>query len=261
MKQKRAKSGSHTSPLLRGLSIFKCFNETNEALSVSDLAKMTGIPQPTVWRFCRTFRAAGYLTTDSDKPLFRPGLALLGLGFSAISHFDPDHHVRRYLVELASRFKVVAGITTREGLKMRILDRHQDVDAVLSYNSRIGATLPMATTASGWAYLASLEAVDRTKLVAQIAKQQPDLWKMALPSFTKALARYQREGIIVSAGPVERGLTTVAIPITSGNSAAATFPLYCSAISAALPADVIKRELAPMMKRFAEELRFVLPAT
>jgi len=81
---------------------------------------------------------------------------------------------------------------------------------------------------------------------------------MALPSFNKALARYQREGIIVSAGPIERGLTTVAIPIASGNSSA-IYPLYCSAISSALPADVIKRELAPMLKKIAGELRVALP--
>ena len=100
---------------------------------------------------------------------------------------------------------------------------------------------------------------DRARLVAQMAREQPDLWELALPSFTKALARYQREGVIVSSGAIERGLTTVAIPITSGNSAS-TYPLYCSAISSALPADVIKRELAPMMKKFAAELRVVLPA-
>jgi len=259
VKQKTRKSPLPSSPLLRGLSILKCFNETNAALSVTELARMTGIPQPTVWRFCQTFRSAGYLTTDSAKTLFRPGLALLGLGFSAINHFDPSQHVRRHLVALAGRFKLVAGLTSREGLGMRILDRHQDADAVLSYNARIGGILPMATTASGWAYLASLDSIDRARLVAQMAREQPDLWELALPSFTKALARYQREGIIVSSGAIERGLTTVAIPITSGNSAS-TYPLYCSAISSALPADLIKRELAPMMKKFAAELRVVLPA-
>ena len=259
MKQKSKKIGSPSSPLLRGLSILKCFDETNEALSVTELARRTGIPQPTVWRFCQTFRAGGYLTTDSDKTRFRPGLALLGLGFSAISHFDPSDHARRFLVELAGRFKVVAGITSREALRMRIVERHQDADAVLSYNSRIGATLPMATTASGWAYLAGLDAVSRARLIGEIANEQPDLWKMALPSFNKALARYQREGIIVSAGPIERGLTTVSIPVASGNSAT-IYPLYCSAISSALPGELIKRQLAPMMKKIAEELRVVLPA-
>jgi DNA-binding IclR family transcriptional regulator len=183
----------------------------------------------------------------------------LALGFSAINHFDPSQHVRRHLVALASRFKLVAGLTSRDGLAMRILDRHQDADAVLSYNARIGGILPMATTASGWAYLANLDATDRTRLVAQIAREQPDLWELALPSFTKALARYQRDGLIVSSGAIERGLTTVAIPITSRNSAS-VYPLYCSAISSALPADLIKRELVPMMKKSAQELSVVLPA-
>src|SRR5258707_14844933 len=115
---KARKSSSPSSPLLRGLSILKAFNESNAALSVTDIARMTGIPQPTVWRFCQTFRSGGYLTTDADKTRFRPGLALLGLGFAAISHFNPSDHARRYLVELAGRFKVVAGLTSREGLLM-----------------------------------------------------------------------------------------------------------------------------------------------
>ena len=181
----------------------------------------------------------------------------MALGFSAINHFDPSQHVRRHLVALSSRFKLVAGLTSRDGLGMRILDRHQDARRSPVRITRGSAgTLPMATTASGWAYLASLDAADRTRLVAQIAREQPDLWELALPSFNKALARYQREGIIVSSGAIERGLTTVAIPITSGNSASA-YPLYCSAISSALPADLIKRELAPMMKQSAQELRAV----
>jgi len=254
VKQKAGTTVLPSSPLLRGLSILKCLSESSAALSVSELAKRTGIPQPTVWRFCQSFRSAGYLTTDSDKNLLRPGPALLALGFSAINHFDPSQNVRHHLVALASRFKLVAGLTSRDGLVMRILD-----SAVLSYNARIGGVLPMATTASGWAYLASLEAADRTRLVAQIAREQPDLWELALPSFSTALARYRREGVIVSSGAIERGLTTVAIPVSSGNSAS-VYPLYCSAISSALPADLIKRELVPMMKQSAQELRIVLPA-
>src|SRR5258708_34979733 len=113
--RKTRETVSPSSPLLRGLAILKCFNETNEALTVTDLAKLTGIPQPTVWRFCQTFRSAGYLTSDSDKTLFRPGLALLGLGFSAINHFDPSPHVRRHLVALASLFQLVAWTPSAAG--------------------------------------------------------------------------------------------------------------------------------------------------
>ena len=125
MKQKAGTTVLPSSPLLRGLSILKCLSESSAALSVSELAKRTGIPQPTVWRFCQSFRSAGYLTTDSDKNLLRPGPALLALGFSAINHFDPSQNVRHHLVALASRFKLVAGLTSRDGLVMRILDRQR----------------------------------------------------------------------------------------------------------------------------------------
>ena len=142
---------------------------------------------------------------------------------------------------------------------MRILDRHQDADAVLSYNARIGGD-PADGHDGQRLGLSGEPRGDRANQAGRaIAREQPDLWELALPSFTKALARYQREGVIVSSGAIERGLTTVAIPITSGNSAS-VYPLYCSAISSALPADLIKRELVPMMKKLAQELRVVLPA-
>ena len=250
---------NHSQTLLRGLSILRCFGETTQSLSVTDLSKLTGIPQPTVWRFCQTLRSAGYLVNDTSRTLFRPGLALLSLGFSAISHFDLAHHARRHLVQLAERYSVVAGITSPEGLRMRIVDRHQSVDAVLSYNSRVGAALPMSTTASGWAYLASRDEPGRTRLVTQIAKEQPDLWDQARPVFAKALARFRREGVIVSSGPIERGLTTVAIPIVSPTTSS-TYALYCSAISSALPEPMIKTKLTPDLKKIAKELRAILTA-
>ncbi len=259
MKHEDKKAGAHSQTLLRGLSILKCFDETSQGLSVTDLAKRTGIPQPTVWRFCQTLHSAGYLTNDATKTLFRPGLALLGLGFSAISHFELSHHARRYLVELAETFAAVAGITSRDGLRMRIVDRHEAINAVLSYNSRVGGALPMATTASGWAYLASLDEASRDRMIVQIGKEQPDLWDLARPSFNKALARFRREGVIVSSGAIERGLTTVAIPIMSAGSGPA-YPLYCSAISAALPEALIKAKLAPTLKKIASELRVALSA-
>src|SRR5690242_9276188 len=119
------------STLLRGLSILKCFSESNEALSATDLAKLTGIPQPTIWRFCRSLQSEGYLTTDESRNRFRPGLALLSLGFSAISHFGLAQHARQYLGELAERFHIVAGLAVPEGLMMRVVDRQQSSSAVL----------------------------------------------------------------------------------------------------------------------------------
>jgi DNA-binding IclR family transcriptional regulator len=259
VKQENEKTTSYASTLLRGLSILKCFSESNESLSVTELAKMTGIPQPTVWRFCQGLQSGGYLTTDSSKTLYRPGLALLGLGYSAISHFDLLQHARHYLVQLADAFKVVAGITSLDGLHMRVVDRHQAVDAVLSYNSRIGSSLPIASSASGWAYLASLGDAERQKLIARIAKEQSDLWRSTEPLFHDALVRYRKQGVIVSTGSFHRGITTVAIPI-SWEKSGATYPLYCSAISEAITDEIITQRLAPMMKKIAEELRVVLIA-
>lgn len=80
---------------------------------------------------------------------------------------------------------VVAGIASPERLRVRIVDRHESVNAALSYNSRVGTAPLMATTASGWAYLASRDEPILSRLVAQRAEEQPKLRKSAKPAFSK----------------------------------------------------------------------------
>ena len=51
--------------LLRGLAVLRCFDHGRERLGSSEIARMTGLPQPTVWRLCKTLEHGGYLTANS----------------------------------------------------------------------------------------------------------------------------------------------------------------------------------------------------
>ena len=48
--------------LARGLAVLRCFTPRTRELSATELARMTKLPQPTIWRLCHTLRALGYLT-------------------------------------------------------------------------------------------------------------------------------------------------------------------------------------------------------
>jgi len=82
----REKSGGQplVTGLLRGLAVLRCFDHGRERLGSSEIARMTGLPQPTVWRLCKTLEHGGYLTADPDGSRFRPGLSILTLGYSAL---------------------------------------------------------------------------------------------------------------------------------------------------------------------------------
>ena len=50
--------------LLRGLDVLRCFTEQKKVLGSSEIARLTKLPQPTVWRLCQTLVKAGYLTVE-----------------------------------------------------------------------------------------------------------------------------------------------------------------------------------------------------
>jgi hypothetical protein len=60
--------------LARGLQILSCFGSSRAEIGGTQLAAMTGLPQPTVWRLCNTMQQLGFLTAAGGDKL-RPGQA------------------------------------------------------------------------------------------------------------------------------------------------------------------------------------------
>src|SRR4029077_19838606 len=55
----------------RGLDILQCFTPATPELGTSQLARMTGLPQPTVWRLCHTMTELGFLVQAPDQDRLR----------------------------------------------------------------------------------------------------------------------------------------------------------------------------------------------
>ncbi|MDP9094946.1 MAG: helix-turn-helix domain-containing protein, partial [Pseudomonadota bacterium] len=51
--------------LARGLEILGCFSASRPEIGGSQLAALTGLPQPTVWRLCHTMVQLGFLVAVS----------------------------------------------------------------------------------------------------------------------------------------------------------------------------------------------------
>ena len=69
----------------RGLAVLRCFDAQHVQLGTTEIAQMTRMPQPTVWRLCYTLQQLGYLVQSPDNPdELRIGMAVLGLGQSSL---------------------------------------------------------------------------------------------------------------------------------------------------------------------------------
>lgn len=240
--------------LARGLEILGCFSAERPELGGTEIAGMLGLPQPTVWRLCRTMTKLGYLTADDDDRL-RPALPVLRLGYTLLSDLSPAELARPHLQDLAHEVAGAAGLAVRDGADMRFVERCESVSQLLM-SLRIGSRVPLATSALGWAYLAGLRPAERD---AALAETRPDqrIWRAAEGPFRRAMADYERDGFIVNEGVFHPGYITAAVPVL-GPDGRPAFALNCGGAAAAVSGAVLQDVIGPRLRHLADLLGSVV---
>lgn len=238
--------------LLRGLDVLKCFTQERRSLNGSELAKLIGIPQPTVWRLCKVLESQGYLVAEPDGR-YRPGLAVLNLGYSALNTLNIGDLARPQLQTIADSVAGTAGVTTPEGTSMLFLQRCEARGAVLNYNMAGGVMVPIGNSASGWAYLALLDAETRADVLSGLEERDPSHAAVAAKHFPPALKSYEKLGYIVNTGVFYPGLTSLAVPFRSSRRGS-IYVVSCTAMSAGFPPGVRHKRAAEALSQLANQL-------
>jgi hypothetical protein len=71
--------------LARGMAVLNCFDANRKNLGTNEIAEITKLPQPTVWRLCHTLLKLGYLVEVPASFRLSVGTPVLGLGQYALS--------------------------------------------------------------------------------------------------------------------------------------------------------------------------------
>jgi DNA-binding IclR family transcriptional regulator len=232
--------------LARGLDILGCFSASRPSITVTELAGLLSLPQPTVWRLCHTLASLGYIAMTEDGRL-RPALAVLRLGYAILSEMPATELARPHLQALADRYRGAAGVAVRDGNDMRFVERCES-DSQLVLNLRVGSRLPVATSAMGWAYLAALPDAERAA-----AAGGPAIWRAAEAAFRRALPGYEEHGFIINPGVLHPGYHTAAVAVTGGDGRPA-FTLNCGGAASVLPVALLHAEVGPKLRSLAATL-------
>jgi DNA-binding IclR family transcriptional regulator len=213
-KKKPVKDRQFVTALARGLQILQCFTASTPELGASEISRMTGMPQPTVWRICHTLIELGFLVVLAGRQTMRPGIPLLGLGHAVLAGMPIGELALPDMQSIASRYEGAVSLGARDGLNMIYLQRCQG-SAIILADLRVGSRVPMATSATGWAYLAGLEAAERNKLVADLSASLGKQWSTVEPKLVAALRQFDKQGYIVNKGSLHARINSVAVPILS----------------------------------------------
>lgn len=236
--------------LARGLDILGCFSSSRPEIGGTQLAAMTGLPQPTVWRLCHTMVRLGYLVPVSGDKL-RPGIPVLKLGRAALASIPLAEAARAPMQAMANRFGSASGLGARDGGRMVFVQRCVS-EAQLVMNLRVGARLPLLSSAVGWGLLAGFDEVERDALVTEHAPADPR-WPEVRPAFEAAMRGYAAEGFILNLGVFHGGYNTAAVPVR-GPYGRPAFGLSCAGSAMTHSAGFLKGEVAPALLAVARSL-------
>ncbi|MDB5944860.1 MAG: hypothetical protein JWQ13_4426 [Ramlibacter sp.] len=241
--------------LARGLSVLRCFDAQHPQLGTTEIAQMTKLPQPTVWRLCHTLQQLGYLLQSPDNSdKLRIGMAVLGLGQSALSSTEIAEMAYPEMTHIAKVSRVAVSLGVKDQNDVLIIKRAQG-EGPLLVNLTVGSRLPIATSSAGWAYLAALPEDAREEALRGAKHQYQGKWATLRGAIETATQKYHSTGFVLSEGFYHPNVTSVAAAALDR----AGRPLYvvnCGGPN--LKPKVLREELGPMIAQLANKITTAL---
>jgi IclR family pca regulon transcriptional regulator len=139
--------------LERGLSVLRAFSAERPAMTLSDVARTTGLTRATARRLLLTFEALGYVRSDGRSFELTP--RVLDLGYAYVSSLK--------LPDIAQPFMEALSERVHESVSAAVLDDDEIVyvarvptKRIMTVAIALGSRLPAASTSMGRALLAEL---------------------------------------------------------------------------------------------------------
>src|SRR5580693_1540625 len=200
--------------LAKGLRILSLFDEQRPSWRVSDLATVTGLPMPTVYRVVMTLASEGYLDHLPTGD-YRPGVRTLTLGTAALRSLDFVSIATPKLRDLGQRTGETVNLAVLNGDRVLYLIRLRNSDLVTA-NIQVGSTLPAVHTSIGKLLLAHLPEADLEARItdASFAANSGPNAKVSLAELRTELGPIRDQGWAMQDEELAYGLRSVAGPVT-----------------------------------------------
>lgn len=249
------------SALERGIAVLRCFDETRRFLGPTDLAKLTGIPRPTVTRLASTLVTLGLLKLDTQSERFMLGAGVVNLARAFLAGLDVRAVARPHMQALAEQFGGSVYLAVRDGMEMVLVEACRARSSMLAARLDVGSRVPMANAALGRAYLAAIAAPERAQLIEALRLARGSDWSAVAAGLNRALDDALSLGYCISAGEFHREINSVSVPLIGPDGE--VMALNCGGAAFAFTEDRLRLELAPhliaMTLKIADEIGGSVP--
>jgi len=251
-----ARNGDFVQSLDRGLAVIRAFGPERERLSLSEVAKATGLTRAAARRFLLTLVKLGYVRNDGREFSLRP--RVLELGYAYLSGLALPEVAAPHLEELVARL--------HESSSISVLDGHQIVyvarvptKRIMTVAISVGTRFPAYATSMGRVLLAALTDDELDRYLAEATFERLTARTVTNPDRLRAIVRdAARQGYAIVDQELEEGLRAVAAPILG--AAEGTAAINVSAHASRVSMVAMRGRILPALLETARQIEADLRA-
>jgi IclR family pca regulon transcriptional regulator len=252
-----ARNSDFVQSLDRGLAVIRAFGPERERLSLSDVAKATGLTRAAARRFLLTLVKLGYVRSDGREFSLRP--RVLELGYAYLSGLTLPEVAAPHMEELVARLHESSSISVLDGDHIMYVVR-VPTKRIMTVAISVGTRFPAYATSMGRVLLAEVSEDERERYLAEVTFSSFTRRTVTDPARLRAiLGDVARQGYAIVDQELEEGLRAVAAPIR-GAADVGTAAINVSAHASRVSMTAMRSEILPVLLHAAAQIEADLQA-
>ena len=244
------------SSLARGLEVIKAFDRQSPIMTLSAIARKTGLTRASARRFLLTLEKLGYVHSDSKH--FELTAKVLELGYAYLSSLAFSDLAAPYMEEIVREVQESCSASVLVGDEIVYIARIP-TSRIMSVSLDIGTKLPAFCTSMGRVLLASLPDAQLKSILKKTSVTKRTQYTIADKEELLTIIRGIRDdGYAIVDQELELGLRSVAVPIIDRRGIVRA-AINISAHASRATAEEMKGRYLQVLRGAAERICQVLP--
>jgi IclR family pca regulon transcriptional regulator len=242
--------------LERGLAVIRAFDADHPQLTLSEVARATGLTRAAARRFLLTLVELGYVRTDGRLFSLRP--RILDLGYAYLSSLSLPEVALPHLETLAAQVHESSSLSVLDGEDVVYVAR-VPTKRIMTVAISVGTHFPAYATSMGRVLLAAQPDAWLDDFLATAELRPLTRRTITDPAKLRAVVtRVRAQGFALVDQELEEGLRSLAVPIR-GEDGRVVAAVNVSAHASRGTSDAIRKALLPPLqdaaRRIEEDLR------
>ncbi len=253
----QARDSDFVQSLDRGLAVIRAFGPDRERLSLSEVARATGLTRAAARRFLLTLVRLGYVRSDGREFSLRP--RVLELGYAYLSGLAMPEIAAPHLEELVAKLHESSSISVLDGHHIVYVAR-VSTKRIMTVSISVGTRFPAFATSMGRVLLAGMSEEELERYLSEATFEALTPNTVTDPAELRTIVRKVAEqGYAIVDQELEEGLRAIAAPIRNA-AGAVIAAINVSAHASRASAEKMTTELLPALLETARQIEADLKA-